>query len=298
MSAAAGDEETKAGLTAAPTTTYSTASKGTALASVVAQTDASGRPIPGVTKHAAADTEEAKAAPSGWRRFFCCLGGGGAQLKKTPQPYLSDDFDSVDIDYEEVQRARSLRKRPLLGEPHPHHRGKKCLVLDLDETLVHSSFTPVPNPHFIIPVVIDAVVHHVYVCKRPHCDMFLERVSKHYEVVLFTASLAKYADPLLDQLDRRGTIASRLFREDCVLYQGKYVKDLALMNRDLRHTVIVDNSPCSYLFHPENAVGCESFIDDMTDPTLYHMAEFLESIADVDDVRKWLHAWQGSPHSG
>jgi RNA polymerase II subunit A small phosphatase-like protein len=32
---------------------------------------------------------------------------------------------------------------------------KKTLVLDLDETLVHSSFRPVPNADYIIPVEID-----------------------------------------------------------------------------------------------------------------------------------------------
>jgi hypothetical protein len=40
------------------------------------------------------------------------------------------------------QRPQSTRRRPgLLGEPREDNVGKKCLVLDLDETLVHSSFT-------------------------------------------------------------------------------------------------------------------------------------------------------------
>ena len=71
------------------------------------------------------------------------------------------------------------------------------------------------------------------------------------------SSWLQYANPLLDQLDVHKVISTRLFREACVLYQGKYVKDLALMGRDLRQMIIVDNSPCSYLFHPENAIGCE-----------------------------------------
>ena len=33
-------------------------------------------------------------------------------------------------------------------------------------------------------------------------DEFLKRVSEHYEVVVYTASLSKYADPLLDELDK------------------------------------------------------------------------------------------------
>eukprot|EP00976_Prorocentrum_cordatum_P098993 1191639-Prorocentrum_minimum.AAC.4 len=34
-------------------------------------------------------------------------------------------------------------------------KGKKTLVLDLDETLVHSSFKPVANADYVIPVEID-----------------------------------------------------------------------------------------------------------------------------------------------
>lgn len=40
---------------------------------------------------------------------------------------------------------------------------KKTLVLDLDETLVHSSFKPIPDPDYIIPVEIEGKVkaHHM-----------------------------------------------------------------------------------------------------------------------------------------
>lgn len=42
----------------------------------------------------------------------------------------------------------------------------------------------------------------MYVLKRPHMDAFMASVGAAYEVVVFTASLAKYADPLLDLLDK------------------------------------------------------------------------------------------------
>jgi len=237
-----------------------TAAGGAGLSSVITQTDASGQPVaaaPAPGKRAYSNTQARDGevrAPTGWRRFCCFTCGKTAE---EPAPYLSNEFDSIDIDYDEVAVLRSARPRPLLPPPPVTHKGRKCLVLDLDETLVHSSFKPIPDPDFIIPVEIEGVYHHVYVAKRPGCDMFLERMGKLYEIVVFTASLAKYANPLLDQLDVSKVITTRLFREACVLYQGKYVKDLALMGRDLRHTIIVDNSPCSYLFHPENAIGCE-----------------------------------------
>jgi len=142
----------------------------------------------------------------------------------------------------------------------PPVQGKKCLVLDLDETLVHSSFTPVSQAHYIIPVTLDeGVVHDVYVTKRPGVDAFIKKVSESYELVVYTASISRYADPLLDRLDVHRVISKRLFRENCVFNEGHYVKDLSLLNRDLRNTIIVDNSPMSYKFHPENAIDCTSF---------------------------------------
>ena len=51
------------------------------------------------------------------------------------------------------------------GPKNPEDLQKPTLVLDLDETLVHSSFKPIPNPDYIIPVDIDGKVVDVYVLK-------------------------------------------------------------------------------------------------------------------------------------
>ena len=101
---------------------------------------------------------------------------------------------------------------PVFGPAAPHDKHKKCLVLDLDETLVHSSFKPVRNPEFIIPVEIEDKVVEVYVLKRPHMDRFMAEIGQHFEIVVFTASLSKYADPLLDLLDKDKVVRWRLFR--------------------------------------------------------------------------------------
>ena len=66
---------------------------------------------------------------------------------------------------------------------------------------------------------------------------------------------SQYADPVTDLLDRCVVFRARLFRESCVFHQGCYVKDLSRLGRDLRKTLILDNSPASYIFHPENAVS-------------------------------------------
>jgi RNA polymerase II subunit A small phosphatase-like protein len=140
-------------------------------------------------------------------------------------------------------------------------------------------------------------VHFVYVIKRPGVDEFLIEMAKHYEIVIYTASLNKYADPLLDLLDPHNTIRFRLFRESCVYYEGSYVKDLNLVNRDLSQTIIIDNSPASYLFHPENAIDCSSFIDDPADRELFQIGSFLRGVKNVNDVRERgvMNMWRQWP---
>lgn len=196
---------------------------------------------------------------------------------------------------EQAVPQAAMERVKLLAPLHPDDKGKKCLVLDLDETLVHSSFRAVPGADFVIPVQIEDVVHFVYVAKRPGVDRFLVEMAKYYEIVIYTASLNKYADPLLDLLDPNRVIRARLFRESCVFYEGNYVKDLSVLDRDLAHSIIVDNSPSSYIFHPENAIDCSSFIDDPMDMELDQIGNFLKGVKDVKDVRHVCRLWRSWP---
>lgn len=168
----------------------------------------------------------------------------------------------------------------------PEHSGRKCLVLDLDETLVHSSFKILHQADFTIPVEIEGNYHNVYVIKRPGVDEFMKRVGELYEVVVFTASVSKYGDPLLDQLDIHKVVHHRLFRESCYNHQGNYVKDLSQVGRDLKDTIIIDNSPTSYIFHPQHAVPISSWFSDAHDNELLDLIPVLEDLAgpNVADV--------------
>jgi hypothetical protein len=60
--------------------------------------------------------------------------------------------------------------------------GKLTLALDLDETLVHCTVDPVPNPDHVFSVVFNDTSYQVYVRKRPYLDYFLEFASKTFEV--------------------------------------------------------------------------------------------------------------------
>jgi len=215
--------------------------------------------------------------------------GGKKETSSKPPVIMKES--AADIEREE---------KGLLGRRRAEHRDKKCLVIDLDETLVHSSFKAVDKCDFIVPVEIENVVHNVYVLVRPYAREFLEKVSKHYEIVLFTASLAKYADPLLDLLDTAHTIHYRLFRDSCVQIGYSYVKDLSRLGRKMSEIMIIDNSPQSYRFQPTNAIPITSWFDNESDTELKDLVNVLETtLKDVKDVRdicdggksfKWLCA--------
>ncbi|PFH47333.1 hypothetical protein AMATHDRAFT_152305 [Amanita thiersii Skay4041] len=175
--------------------------------------------------------------------------------------------------------------RPLLPPIAPQHVGRKCLILDLDETLVHSSFKSIQQADYVVPVEIEYHWHNVYVIKRPGVDSFLRKMGEIYEIVVFTASLSKYADPVLDKLDTHHVVSHRLFRESCYNHKGNYVKDLSQLGRPIADTIILDNSPASYIFHPNNAVPVSSWFNDPHDTELTDLVPFLADLGTVDDVR-------------
>lgn len=195
----------------------------------------------------------------------------------------------TDCDCAQLEGAAGTM-RSLLGLQPASLRGRKTLVLDLDETLVHSSFKPVTFSDFTVPVELEREIHQVYVLKRPYVDQFLKRVGELFEVVVFTASLSKYADPVMDLLDKYQAVHARLFREHCVNHRGNYVKDLSMLGRRLADVIIIDNSPASYMFQPGNAVPVTSWFDNSYDTELIDMLPFLEELATVDDVTTVLAA--------
>ncbi|GKT60131.1 hypothetical protein ColTof3_07470 [Colletotrichum tofieldiae] len=112
-----------------------------------------------------------------------------------------------------------------------------------------------------------------WVNKRPHCDDFLRRVCKWYNLVVFTASVQEYADPVIDWLEaERKFFSARYYRQHCTFRQGAFIKDLSSVEPDLSKVMILDNS----------------WINDPTDNDLLHLVPLLEGLQYVSDVRALL----------
>mmetsp|Transcript_99194 Transcript_99194/g.145068 ORF Transcript_99194/g.145068 Transcript_99194/m.145068 type:complete len:343 (+) Transcript_99194:293-1321(+) len=224
-------------------------------------------------------------------------------LPNNPDPSANDsaqDYSVADTSYESAG-GQKTGVQSHGGSPGYHFPGalmgskrvahKITLILDLDETLVHSSFKPVPGADWVVPVEVDGTVHRVFVCKRPGLDIFMKRVAEQFEVVVFTASLDKYANPVLDLMERNApnSVHFRLFREHCVLTNGALVKDITRMGREPRKCIIVDNSAASYMLQPENSIPISSWFDAPNDQQLLLMLPWLQRMADQDDVLPLLH---------
>jgi RNA polymerase II subunit A small phosphatase-like protein len=171
----------------------------------------------------------------------------------------------------------------------PKNNKKKTLVLDLDETLVHSQFMSFSDPSdVVIQIELENEMHDIHVMVRPGVKEFLEKMSKIYEIVIFTASVSKYADPLLNIIDKKGYCPYRLFREHCSLINTTFVKDLQRLGRDIKNIIIVDNSPISYALHPENGLPILAWFEDKSDRELYKITTILQFLSTVYDVREFI----------
>ncbi len=152
-----------------------------------------------------------------------------------------------------------------------------CLVLDIDETIVHTMNLPYEN----------------YFLLRPGVITFLEEISKIYEIIIFTSSPKSYADSILNKIDIENKYFSyRLYKEHVLFENGKSVKKLNMIGRDLNKIIFVDNMKCNAKYNLKNLYLIPTWIQDIHDQELFKLKNKLKYIATnskfKDDIRKGL----------
>ena len=214
-----------------------------------------------------------------------------------PIRLLPNNYNNLNINYNSFhqqaftplnRRNKLYEEEPLLPDKSSKFEGKKTLVLDIDETLVHSSFFPFEKNDLVLNVNFDGIFYNIYVLVRPGVEQFIKNISKYFEVITFTASIPAYASPLLDILDKERNIQHRLYREHCTFVNGVFVKDLKRLNRNLKDVIIVDNSPLAFAFDSDNGLPILSWFDDPIDKELMNIQPLLEFLANTKDVRKYI----------
>lgn len=202
--------------------------------------------------------------------------------------YLNNILNSEDLNSKYLGYINS--KKVTLGKS-SSSINKKTLILDLDETLIHSDFNYNFKKHdeylYFKTDLIDNI--QIPLILRPGVKSFLENISKEYEIVVFTASKKEYANVILDFLDPENKIFShRLYRESCIPLFGKiFIKDLRIISdRNQSDMVIVDNSIYSFTNQISNGVLITSFFSDSNDKELGNLENYLlNTLSKSNDVR-------------
>ena len=131
---------------------------------------------------------------------------------------------------------------------------------------------------------------------------FLQKLSKIYEIVIFTAGIKEYADFILDRIDpNKLFIKHRLYRQHCQTVVKKdgslsFCKNLELLGRDLRKTIIIDNIKENFVLQRENGIFIDTWTDNEKDTMLKDLIPLLSNIhkMKIADVRTALQNYRDS----
>lgn len=159
-------------------------------------------------------------------------------------------------------------------------------------------------------------IYKVY--QRPYLLQFLKTCSIWYDIIIYTASLREYSEPIINQIEQLSGVnfINRLYRKDCKMTPSGYVKpldlivdmytpaDLGSMIKYVNGTavptqrkgksnkiiskesmIIIDNMPVSFKDDVENGIQINSWYGDPRDIELLKLLPLLEGLRNVADVR-------------
>ena len=170
---------------------------------------------------------------------------------------------------------------------------KKVLLLDLDETLIHSDFNqefPSDSYDAHISFIDDEEEFSVGIFIRKGFHQFLKEISKYFIIGIFTASVKPYADAVINHIDpNQEYIKFRLYRNNCITVKEINIKDLRIFKDIVKQEriVIVDNSIYSFANQLSNGILINSFFNDKEDIELLNVMSYLLTfIVNTKDVRE------------
>ena len=178
---------------------------------------------------------------------------------------LENNTEIIEFDEQDLNNIESKKdiKIPFLPQKKKDDKREYCLVLDLDETLVH--FFEDNNE--------------AYVKVRMGAENFITALSQYCEIVIFTASTKYYCNIVIDGFDCKNKIDYKLCREYTDEKDGINIKDLSKLGRDLNKVIIIDNIEDNYKLQPDNGLNIIDFEGDENDNELqYILNDLLEIV--------------------
>ena len=220
--------------------------------------------------------------------------------------FIEFDYDSI-FDQENKDNVKYFHyTSPMIFEE--YEPKKKLLIIDLDETLIHTKFRNKDNYKELDVLTKKSkcytrtfsysdenYIYYMDVFFRPHLKNFLNEVSKYFDLAIFTAATKLYADTIIDFIDPDNKFfLFRLYREACIpIQQRLYIKDLRIIkDYDPMNVILMDNSLYSFMNQPSNGMLVNSFFTNHRDNQLISAKNFLiNHIYPCDDIRKECEKW-------
>ncbi|OHS98736.1 NLI interacting factor-like phosphatase family protein [Tritrichomonas foetus] len=145
--------------------------------------------------------------------------------------------------------------------PSSYMHTKPALVIDLDDTIIHSTIKPMGQDSFQVKLGR----RRLFVDVRPGVADALKVLSSIYELFIFTASQVEYAEPIIEKVAPFIPKINRFYRDSCAPFCGYMVKDLNLLNRPLESIILVDDIIGSGLMQPKNIIGIPPWNGNVND---------------------------------
>lgn len=176
---------------------------------------------------------------------------------------------------------------------------KPLLILDIDETLIHTDTAPLEyekHLDFDFKFKGDSSKSLYYTKKRPYLDEFLKFAFEKFDVAIWTAAGSEYAEEILKGI---GLDKSKLeffyTQENCTIkvtpgYTKYYgVKNLTKLRKkgyDLNKVLIVDDVQETAVNNYGNLIKIKPFTDDPDDIELLKLISYLQKIKDEPNYRR------------
>ena len=191
--------------------------------------------------------------------------------KKTKNKNIKEE--KKDINNNEDNLSITIVQEPFIKNK---MNKKFCLVIDLDETLIHNLNLPFGDYFFVRPGVFD----------------FLEKIHEIFEIIVFTAGQKNYAYTIIDKIDYKNYISYILYKKHLIYEGGIAIKKLDLIGRDLNKIVFVDNLENNAKYNKKNLYLISSWYNNIYDDQISKLKEKLINIATSgkydDDITKGL----------
>ena len=97
---------------------------------------------------------------------------------------------------------------------------------------------------------------------------------------------------MINHIDpKKEYISAMLFRDSCVVTEeGVHIKDLRVINRDLKDMVLVDNAAYSFGYQIDNGIPIIPYYDNKSDVELRDLLTYIKKqILPAKDVRKVIN---------